>query len=33
MDSDEEVNKTVKDWFIGLAADCYDARLQKLVTR
>jgi hypothetical protein len=25
--------KTVKDWFNGLAADFYDAGIQKLVTR
>jgi hypothetical protein len=31
--SDEEVKKTVKDWFNGLAADFYDAGIQKLVTR
>jgi hypothetical protein len=33
MRSDEEVKKTVKDWFNGLAADFYDAGIQKLVTR
>jgi histone-lysine N-methyltransferase SETMAR len=32
MGSDEEVKKTVKDWFSGLAADLYDAGIQKLVT-
>jgi hypothetical protein len=32
MDSDEEVKKMVKDWFGGLAADFYDAGIQKLVT-
>jgi histone-lysine N-methyltransferase SETMAR len=31
--SDEEVKKTVKDWFNGLAADFYDAGIQKLITR
>jgi hypothetical protein len=29
----DEVKKTVKDWFNGLAADFYDAGIQKLVTR
>jgi hypothetical protein len=29
----DEVKKTVKDWFIGLAADFYDTGIQKLVTR
>jgi hypothetical protein len=33
MGSDEDVKKTVKDWFSGLAADFYDAGIQKLVTR
>jgi hypothetical protein len=33
MRSDEEVKKTVNDWFNGLAADFYDAGIQKLVTR
>jgi hypothetical protein len=33
MCSDEEVKKTVKDWFSELAADFYDADVQKLVTR
>jgi hypothetical protein len=32
MGSDEEGKKTVKDWFNGLAADFYDAGIQKLVT-
>jgi hypothetical protein len=32
MSSDEEVKKTVKDWFSELVADFYDAGLQKLVT-
>jgi hypothetical protein len=32
MDSNEEVKKTVKDWFNGLAADFYYAGIQKLVT-
>jgi hypothetical protein len=32
MDSDEEVKRKVEDWFSGLAADCYDAGIQKLVT-
>jgi hypothetical protein len=31
--SDEEVKKTVKDWFSGLAADFYGAGIRKLVTR
>jgi hypothetical protein len=30
MGNDEEVKKTVKDWFNGLAADFYDAGIQKL---
>jgi hypothetical protein len=30
--SDEEVKKTVKDWFTGLATDFYDAGIQKFVT-
>jgi hypothetical protein len=30
MGSDEEVKKMVKDWFSGLAADFYDAGIQKL---
>jgi hypothetical protein len=29
----EEMKKALKDWFSGLAADFYDAGLQKLVTR
>jgi hypothetical protein len=32
MGSDEEVKKTVKDWFNGLAADLYHAGMQKLVS-
>jgi hypothetical protein len=32
MGSDEHVKKTVKDWFNGLAADFYDADIQKLIT-
>jgi hypothetical protein len=32
MGSDEDVKKTVKDWLYGLAADLYDAGIQKLVT-
>jgi hypothetical protein len=28
----EKVKKMVKDWFNGLAADFYDAGLQKLIT-
>jgi hypothetical protein len=32
MSSDEEVKKTIKDWFNGLVADFYDAGIQKLVT-
>jgi hypothetical protein len=32
MGSDEEVKKTVRDWFSGPAADFYDASIQKLVT-
>jgi hypothetical protein len=31
MGTDEEVKKTVKDWFSGLAADFYDADTQKLI--
>jgi hypothetical protein len=30
MGNDEEVKKTVKDWFGGLAADFYNAGIQKL---
>jgi hypothetical protein len=33
MRSDEEVKKTVKDWFNGLAADLYNTGTEKLVTR
>jgi hypothetical protein len=33
MCSDEEVKKMVKYWFTGLAADFYDAGIQKLITR
>jgi hypothetical protein len=33
MGSNEEIKKTVKDWFNGLMADFYDAGIQKLVTR
>jgi hypothetical protein len=33
MGSSEEVEKMVKDWFMELAADFYDAGIQKLVTR
>jgi hypothetical protein len=29
----EKLRKTVKEWFNGLAADFYDACIQKLVTR
>jgi hypothetical protein len=32
MGSDEEVKKTVKDWFSGLAANFYNASIQKLIT-
>jgi hypothetical protein len=32
MRSSEEVKKAVKDWFSGLAADFYNAGIQKLVT-
>jgi hypothetical protein len=32
MGIDEEVKKTVRDWFGGLAADFYIAGIQKLVT-
>jgi hypothetical protein len=31
--SDEEVKKTAKGWFKGLAVDFYDAGIQELVTR
>jgi hypothetical protein len=33
MGNDEKVKKTVRDWFNGLAADFYDAGIQKLITR
>jgi hypothetical protein len=33
MGSDEEVKKTVKDWFNGVAADFYNTGTQKLVTQ
>jgi hypothetical protein len=33
MRSDEQVKKMIKDWFSVLAADFYDAGVQKLVTR
>jgi hypothetical protein len=33
MGTVEEVKKTVKDWFIGLAADFCYAGIQKLITR
>jgi hypothetical protein len=33
MGSNEEVKKTVKDWFNGLAADLYNAGIQKLITQ
>jgi hypothetical protein len=33
MGSNEEVKKTVKDWFNGLVADFYNAGIQKLITR
>jgi hypothetical protein len=32
MGSDEEVKKMDKDWFSGLAANFYDAGIQKLTT-
>jgi hypothetical protein len=32
MGSDEEVKKTIKDWFSGLVANFYDVGLQKLIT-
>jgi hypothetical protein len=32
MGSNEEVKKTVKDWFNGLVAEFYDAGIQKLFT-
>jgi hypothetical protein len=31
-DNDEQVKKTIKDWFSGLAADFYDAHIQELIT-
>jgi hypothetical protein len=31
--SNAEVKKIVKDWFSGLAADFYNADIQKLITR
>jgi hypothetical protein len=33
MGIEEEMKKTVKDWFSGLAADFHDAGIQKLVTQ
>jgi hypothetical protein len=33
MHGDKEVKKTVKDWFIGLAADFYDTGIQTFITR
>jgi hypothetical protein len=33
MGSDVEVKQTVEGWCSGLAADFYDAGIQKLVTR
>jgi hypothetical protein len=32
MGSDEDMKKMVKDWLNGLAADFYDAGIQKLIT-
>jgi hypothetical protein len=32
IDSKEEVKTMVKNWFSGLAADFYDAVIQKLTT-
>jgi hypothetical protein len=32
MGSNEEVKKTVKDWFNGLVAEFYDVGIQKLIT-
>jgi hypothetical protein len=32
MGSNEKVKMTVKHWFNGLAAEFYDAGIQKLVT-
>jgi hypothetical protein len=31
--NDENVKKTVRDWFNGLVVDFYDAGIQKLGTR
>jgi hypothetical protein len=31
MGSDEEVKKTIKDWFSGLVTGFYDSGIQKLV--
>jgi hypothetical protein len=31
--TEEEVKKTVKDWFSGLVANFYDTGIQKLVTQ
>jgi histone-lysine N-methyltransferase SETMAR len=33
MGSDEEVNKTIRDWFSGVAAEFYSAGTQKLITQ
>jgi hypothetical protein len=33
MGSNDEVKKTVKDWFNGLAANFYHAGVQKFVTQ
>jgi hypothetical protein len=33
MDSDEDVKKTVKDWFSGREAGFYDTGIGKLVPR
>jgi len=33
FDDDDEVQKDVMTWFIGLAADFYDSGIQKLVPR
>jgi hypothetical protein len=32
MHSNEEVKKTVKEWFSGLTAQFYDAGIRKLIT-
>jgi hypothetical protein len=32
MGSKEEAKKMIKDWFNGLAADLYNAGIQKFVT-